>query len=41
MTTPAEDRPTAPIAKEGTVEEVVRGEAAWCVVHGDALARAR
>lgn len=37
MTTPAEDRSTAPIAKEGSVDEVVRGEATWCVVHGDAL----
>ena len=24
-------------AVEGTLEEVVRGEASWCVVHGDAL----
>src|SRR6266536_1751733 len=24
-------------AAEGTLDQVVRGEASWCVVHGDAL----
>jgi DNA modification methylase len=23
--------------REGTLDEVVRGDASWCVVHGDAL----
>src|SRR5204862_6001645 len=32
-----ERRGDAVHAVEGKIEEVIRGEASWCVVHGDAL----
>jgi hypothetical protein len=35
MTSGEEGIPGEQSSREGTVDEVLRGEAAWCIVHGD------
>ncbi len=37
MTAVTHERAPTRALGEGTVDQVLRGEAAWCIVHGDAL----
>jgi hypothetical protein len=37
MTAEAGDAAGEHVVREGTIDEVIRGAASWCIVHGDAL----